>query len=57
MKNLLKIIESKLENKSFLNLEKKSSMMTNINNLFYRFQANDKEIRILTSIISSLTKG
>ena len=57
MKNLLKIIESKLENKSFFKpREKKSSMMTNINNLFYRFQANDKEIRILTSIISSLTK-
>tara|TARA_B100000700_G_C14955470_1_gene813764 strand:- start:439 stop:1167 length:729 start_codon:yes stop_codon:yes gene_type:complete len=57
MKNLLKILEEKLEKRLFFKpREKKSSMMTNINNLFYRFQANVKEIRILTSIISSLSK-
>jgi len=37
--------------------EKKHSMIMNINNLFYRFEPNDKELRILASIISTLAKN
>tara|TARA_B100000963_G_scaffold207084_1_gene180369 strand:+ start:104 stop:817 length:714 start_codon:yes stop_codon:yes gene_type:complete len=36
--------------------EKKRSMLLNINNLIYRLEPNDKELRILASIISSLYK-
>ena len=46
-----------LENKNFFNqTEKKQSMILNINNLIYRMEPNDKELRILASIISCLTK-
>ena len=31
-------------------------MITNINNLFYRMEPDDKELRILSSIIGSLSK-
>jgi len=31
-------------------------MILNINNLIYRLEPNDKELRILASIISSLSK-
>ena len=31
-------------------------MIVNINNLIYRLEPNDKELRILASIISSLGK-
>ena len=37
--------------------EKKHSMLLNINNLIYRLEPNDKELRILASIISSLSKN
>ena len=37
--------------------EKKQSMLLNINNLFYRLETNDKELRILASIVSSLSKN
>ena len=40
----------------FLPKEKKQSMLLNINNLIYRLQPNDKELRILASIIISLSK-
>ena len=40
----------------FLPPEKKKSMLININNLIHRFEPNDKELRILASIISSLSK-
>ena len=40
----------------FLPKEKRQSMILNINNLFYRMEPNDKELRILASIISSLCK-
>ena len=40
----------------FLPHEKKHSMLMNINNLIYRLEPNDKELRILASIISSLAK-
>ena len=46
-----------LEKKIFLiQKKKKSSMILNINNLIYRLEPNDKELRILASIISSLSK-
>ena len=40
----------------FLPHEKKQAMILNINNLIYRLEPNDKELRILSSIISSLSK-
>ena len=47
-----------LENKGFfIPVEKKYSMILNINNLFYKLEPNDKELRILASIISSLSKN
>jgi len=46
-----------LEKKNFFHpKEKKQSMILNINNLIYKLQPNDKELRILASIISSLSK-
>ena len=46
-----------LEKKGFfVPTEKKHSMLMNINNLIYRMEPNDKEVRILASIISSLSK-
>jgi len=53
IKHLLKLLENK---KFFLPKEKKQSMILNINNLIYRLEPNDKELRILASIISSLSK-
>ena len=40
----------------FLPHEKKQAMILNINSLIYRLEPNDKELRILSSIISSLSK-
>ena len=34
----------------------KYQLFLNINNLIYRLEPNDKELRILASIISSLSK-
>ena len=46
-----------LEKKGFfIPAEKKHSMLMNINNLIYRLEPNDKELRVLASIISSLSK-
>jgi tRNA/rRNA methyltransferase len=53
IKHLLKLLEEK---DFFVPNEKKQSMILNINNLIYRLEANDKELRILASIISSLNK-
>ena len=53
IKHLVKLLEIK---KFFVPEEKKQSMLININNLFYRLEPNDKELRILASIISSLSK-
>jgi tRNA/rRNA methyltransferase len=53
VKHLLKLLETK---DFFLPAEKKQSMILNINNLIYRLEPNDKELRILASIISSLSK-
>ena len=50
-------LEKLLDKKGFfVPSEKKHSMIMNINNLFYRLEPNDKEVRILASIISSLSK-
>tara|TARA_Y100000591_G_scaffold210679_1_gene182598 strand:+ start:177 stop:902 length:726 start_codon:yes stop_codon:yes gene_type:complete len=53
VKHLISLLESK---DFFLPKEKKHSMILNINNLIYRLEPNDKELRILASIISSLSK-
>ena len=57
IKNLIKFLEKKLDNKKFFKPpEKKKSMILNINNIFGRLELSDKEIRILFSIFSSLNK-
>ena len=53
VKHLTKLLERK---NFFIPQEKRHSMILNINNLIYRLQPNDKELRILASIISSLSK-
>ena len=53
VKHLVKLLDAK---DFFLPVEKKHSMLNNIHNLFYRLEPNDKELRILASIISSLNK-
>ena len=56
--SILKHLVSLLDKKDFfIPIEKKHSMLLNINNLIYRLEPNDKELRILTSIISSLGKN
>ena len=56
--NIVRHLVSLLEKKDFFNpKEKKYSMLLNINNLIYKLQPNDKELRILASIISSLSKN
>tara|TARA_A100001011_G_scaffold178147_1_gene186895 strand:- start:221 stop:934 length:714 start_codon:yes stop_codon:yes gene_type:complete len=55
--SVIKHLESLLEKKDFFTpKEKKRSMILNINNLIYRLEPNDKELRVLASIISSLSK-
>ena len=55
--NIVKHLVSLLEKKDFFTpKEKKHSMLLNINNLIYKLQPNDKELRILASIISSLSR-
>ncbi len=53
LKHLIKLLEAK---DFFIPFEKKQSMILNINNLIYRLEPNDKELRILASIISALSK-
>ena len=53
VKHLVKLLEAK---NFFTPKEKKQSMLNNINNLIYKLELNDKELRILASIISSLNK-
>ena len=46
-----------LEKKDFfVPAEKKHSMLLNVKNLIYRLEPNDKELRVLASIISTLSK-
>ena len=55
--SLVAHLEKLLDKKGFfVPAEKKHSMIMNINNLFYRLEPNDKELRILASIVSSLSK-
>ena len=55
--NIVRHLVSLLEKKNFFTPnEKKHSMLLNINNLIYKLQPNDKELRILASIISSLSR-
>tara|TARA_B100001121_G_scaffold305792_1_gene324035 strand:- start:846 stop:1565 length:720 start_codon:yes stop_codon:yes gene_type:complete len=54
IKHLINLLEIK---DFFTPKEKKDSMLLNIYNLFYRFEPNDKELRILASIISALSKN
>ena len=55
---ILDLITLRLEKKNFFQPpEKKLTMISNINNLFYRMELNDKELRILSSIVGSLTKN
>ena len=51
--HLINLLEKK---NFFIPKEKKHSMLLNINNLIYRLEPNDKELRILASIISTLSK-
>ena len=56
--SFVKYLISLLEQKDFfLPEEKKQSMILSINNLVYRFEPNDKELRILDSIVCSLSKN
>ena len=55
--SIVSLLVHHLENKDFfMPIEKKHSMLLNINNLIYRLEPNDKELRVLASIISSLCK-
>ena len=55
---LVNHIKTLLDKKDFFKpFEKKHSMVININNLFYRMEPSDKELRILASIISALAKN
>tara|TARA_Y100001958_G_C21218971_1_gene544330 strand:- start:1380 stop:2099 length:720 start_codon:yes stop_codon:yes gene_type:complete len=51
---LINLLESK---EFFKPKEKRKSMILNINNLFYKIEPNDKELRILASILSTLSKN
>ena len=51
--HLINLLEKK---EFFVPKEKRHSMILNINNLIYRLKPNDKELRILASIISTLSK-
>ena len=53
-KHLINLLDTK---DFFAPKEKRQSMILNINNLFYRLEPNDKELRILASIISALSKN
>ena len=53
VKHLINLLEKK---DFFIPKEKKHAMLLNINNLIYRMEPNDKELRILASIISSLNR-
>ena len=56
--SLITHLKNLLEKKDFfIPEEKKHSMILNINNLIYRLEPNDKELRILASIISTLSKN
>ena len=51
--HLINLLEQK---NFFVPKEKRRSMIININNLIYRMEPSDKELRILASILSTLSK-
>ena len=51
--HLINLLEQK---NFFVPKEKRQSMIININNLIYRMEPSDKELRILASILSTLSK-
>ena len=51
--HLINLLEKK---DFFVPKEKRHSMILNINNLIYRLEPNDKELRVLASIMSTLSK-
>ena len=53
VRHLVNLLETK---NFFIPKEKKRSMILNVNNLIHRLEPNDKELRILASIITSLNK-
>ena len=53
VKHLINLLQKK---NFFVPEEKKQAMLLNIHNLIYRLEPNDKELRILASIISALNK-
>ena len=58
LSQIIKLLLAKLEQKKFFKPpEKRNSMIKNINNLFYRMEPDDKELRILGSLIGSLSKN
>ncbi len=58
LSQIIKLLVAKLEQKNFFKPpEKRNSMIKNINNLFYRMEPDDKELRILGSLIGSLSKN
>ena len=55
--NFLRLLKRKLDKIDFFkDKDKKNSMIINLNNLLYRLEPDDKELRILASIISELSK-
>jgi len=55
--SVLNHLKKLLDKKNFFTpREKRHSMMLNIDNLIYRLEPSDKELRVLASIISSLGK-
>ena len=54
VRHLVNLLETK---NFFIPKEKKRSMILNVNNLIHRLEPNDKELRILASIIGSLSKN
>ncbi len=58
LSQIIKLLIANLEKKNFFKpQEKRNSMIKNINNLFYRLEPDDKELRILGSLIGSLSKN
>ena len=56
--SLVKFLVILLDKKNFfLPEQKRQSMILNINNLLYRLEPTDKELRVLASIISTLSKN
>ena len=54
---MINLCINKLEQKDFFKpLEKRSIMLENLRNMFYKMELSEKEIRILSSVFASLAK-